>query len=106
MAKQLSEILGECFLQDLLEVHSPFPEDERRFYEKHGLELGKDGEPPVKYPVFKNMYSEPGDYNADKLFNGASKEYNREKDNYGYAPGKDVEHYESYDHQASSRRVK
>lgn len=99
MAKFLQEILGENYLQELLEVYTPFPEDERRFYEKHGLELGKEGEPPIKFPRFPNMYSETGKYNADHLFNGVIKVYDREKDNYGYSYGKDAEHYESYNPQ-------
>lgn len=96
MAKFLQEILGENYLQELLEVYTPFPEDERRFYEKHGLELGKEGEPPIKFPRFENMYSENGKYNADHLFNGVIKVYDREKDNYGYSYGKDAEYYEEY----------
>jgi len=97
MPKYLKEILGENYMQELLEVHTPFPEDERRFYEKHGLELGKEGEPPIKFPRFPNMYSEAGKHNADHLFNGVTKVYDREKDRYGYSYGKDDEYYEEYD---------
>lgn len=97
MSKHLTEILGENFLQELLEVYSPFPDDERRFVKKHGLKLGEKGEPPVSYPRFNNMYSEKGKHNADHLFTGSTKVYDRPANRHGYAPGKDQEHYESYE---------
>lgn len=93
MAKFLQDILG---VDNLQEVYTPFPEDERRFYKKHGLELGKEGEPPIKFPRFDNMYSDGGKYDANKLFKGATTTYDREKNRHGYSPGKDQEHYEEY----------
>ncbi len=101
MAKYLKDILGDNIYEELRENYTPFPEDERRFYEKHGLELGKEGEPPIKFPRFDNMYSDGGKYNADKLFKGATKTYDRPKNRHGYAPGKDQEHYEEYVEEAS-----
>ena len=105
MAKHLKDILGESFLKDILEVYTPFPEDERRFYAKHGLELGKEGEPPIKFPRFPNIYSEAGKHNADQLFNGSTKPYDREANRYGYNPGNDQEHYEAYDEKAVDKQL-
>ncbi len=94
MTKYLKDILGEDFMA---EVYTPFPDDEKRFYQKHGLELGKEGEPPIKFPMFKNMYSEPGKNNADDLFKGVNKVYDREAHRQGYNSGNDEAHYEEYD---------
>jgi len=89
MTKYLKDILGEDFMK---EVYTPFPDDEKRFYQKHGLELGKEGEPPIKFPRFENMYSKD---EYDKLFKGSTTMHDRTKDREGYNPGKDAEHYES-----------
>lgn len=90
MTKFLKDILGVDFMA---EVYTPFPDDEKRFYKKHGLELGKEGEPPIKFPRFDNMYNKP---EYQKLFTGATTTYDREAHHHGYNPGNDEAHYEEY----------
>lgn len=78
--KYLNEILDEHGVID--EVYPPFPEDEKRFKEKHTI------------TKFKNFYSSP---EYDALFKGASmKEIDRHKDNHGFNDNEDEKFYESF----------